>query len=238
VVALDWKWLFIYPDYGIATVNEMAAPVNEPIDFQITASSVMNAFFVPALAGQIYAMPGMETQLHAVINKPGSYDGFSANYSGAGFSDMHFRFLGLNRGGFEAWVDRARHSEASLSRDAYLVLERPSQREPVRRYAAVASGLYDAIVNMCVAPGTMCLNRMMAIDAHGGAGVAADHMTGHADHDADHQAAGEATGGHEAGNVERGQPPQTHQSVGEANTAATDKSKLLALGAAAAPARD
>src|SRR3546814_10389443 len=87
VVALDWKWLFIYPQYGVATVNELAAPIDTPIKFHITASSVMNSFFIPALAGQIYAMPGMETQLHAVINKPGDYTGFSANYSGAGFSD-------------------------------------------------------------------------------------------------------------------------------------------------------
>ena len=75
VVALDWKWLFIYPEYGIATVNELAAPVDRPIHFRITSSSVMNSFYIPALAGQIYAMPGMETQLHAVINKPGDYRG-------------------------------------------------------------------------------------------------------------------------------------------------------------------
>lgn len=94
VVALDWKWLFIYPDEGIATVNELAAPVDRPINFRITASSVMNSFYIPALAGQIYAMPGMETKLHAVINRPGVYKGFSANYSGAGFSGMHFAFHG------------------------------------------------------------------------------------------------------------------------------------------------
>ena len=79
-VALDWKWLFIYPEHGIATVNELAAPVDAPIKFQITSSSVMNAFYVPALAGMIYAMPGMETKLHAVINEAGDYDGFSSNY--------------------------------------------------------------------------------------------------------------------------------------------------------------
>src|SRR5262249_44181309 len=100
VVALDWKWLFIYPDYGIATVNELAAPVDRPIDFHITASSVMNSFYIPALAGQIYAMPGMETSLHAVINKEGTYRGFSANYSGAGFSGMRFAFEGLTNDGF------------------------------------------------------------------------------------------------------------------------------------------
>ena len=79
VVALDWKWLFIYPEYGIATVNELAAPVDRPIRFRITASSVMNAFYVPDLAGMIYAMPSMETKLHAGINKKGNYAGFSSN---------------------------------------------------------------------------------------------------------------------------------------------------------------
>src|SRR5260370_5855865 len=95
VVALDWKWLFIYPDYGIATVNDLAAPVNRPIQFRITASSVMNSFYIPALAGQIYAMPAMQTQLNAVINKAGVYQGFSANYSGAAFSAMRFAFHGV-----------------------------------------------------------------------------------------------------------------------------------------------
>ncbi|KZX82750.1 cytochrome ubiquinol oxidase subunit II, partial [Alcanivorax sp. HI0013] len=83
VVALDWKWLFIYPEQGIATVNELAAPVDHPIRFKITASTMMNSFFIPAMAGQIYAMAGMETKLHGVINEPGVYQGFSANYSGA-----------------------------------------------------------------------------------------------------------------------------------------------------------
>ena len=86
VVALDWKWLFIYPEQGIATVNELAAPVDGRSSSRSPSSNVMNSFYIPALAGQIYAMPGMETKLHAVINKAGDYDGFSANYSGAGFS--------------------------------------------------------------------------------------------------------------------------------------------------------
>ena len=108
VVALDWKWLFIYPDQNIAVVNELAAPVDTPIRFKITASSVMNSFFVPALAGQIYAMPSMATSLHAVINRPGEYAGFSANYSGAGFSGMHFKFLGMSATDFDRWVQKAK----------------------------------------------------------------------------------------------------------------------------------
>ncbi len=164
VVALDWKWLFIYPEQGIAVVNEVAAPVDRPIRFLITASSVMNSFFVPALAGQIYAMPGMETQLHAVINHPGVYQGFSANYSGAGFSSMKFDFRGLAAPDFDAWVQQAKLAGATLGRDTYLALEKPSDREPVRRYASFAPGLYEAIVNRCVAPGTMCIRQMMALD--------------------------------------------------------------------------
>ncbi|AGH49546.1 cytochrome o ubiquinol oxidase subunit II [Sphingomonas sp. MM-1] len=170
VVALDWKWLFIYPEYGIATVNELAAPVDRPINFRITSSSVMNSFYIPALAGQIYAMPGMETKLHAVLNKAGNYEGFSANYSGAGFSGMRFRFHGLDDAGFAAWVAKARAEKDRLDRKAYLELERPSENVPVRRFAAVDADLYDAVVNMCVEPGKMCMSEMMAIDAKGGLG--------------------------------------------------------------------
>ena len=114
VVALDWKWLFFYPQYGIATVNELAAPVDRPIEFSITSSSVMNSFFIPALAGQIYAMPAMETKLHAVINKPGVFDGFSANYSGPGFSGMHFKFHGVDEANFEKWIAKAKDQGKTL----------------------------------------------------------------------------------------------------------------------------
>jgi len=151
VVALDWKWLFIYPEQGIATVNEVAAPVDVPIEFRITSSSVMNSFFIPALAGQIYAMPGMQTELNAVINHAGEYAGFSANYSGAGFSGMHFKFHGMSRTDFGRWVQAARADDGSLDRDTYLKLAQPSEREPVHRYSSVSSGLYDAILKQCVA---------------------------------------------------------------------------------------
>ncbi|HET9643432.1 MAG TPA: ubiquinol oxidase subunit II [Burkholderiaceae bacterium] len=170
VVALDWKWLFLYPEQGIATVNEVAAPVDRPIEFRITSSTVMNSFYVPALAGQIYAMPGMQTQLHAVINREGTYQGFSANYSGAGFSGMHFSFLGLPQQDFDRWVERTRSGGDKLDRDAYLKLEQPSEREPVRRYATVDTALFGAILDRCVERGKMCMHQMMAIDAAGGLG--------------------------------------------------------------------
>lgn len=173
VVALDWKWLFILPDYGVATVNELAAPVDRPINFRITASSVMNSFYIPALAGQIYAMPAMQTQLRAVINKPGVYEGFSANYSGAGFSGMRFAFLGVDDAGFDKWIADAKASGATLDRTTYLQLEKPSENDPVRRYSGVDASLFKAILNLCVTPGKMCMSDMAAIDAKGGLGLAA-----------------------------------------------------------------
>lgn len=170
VVALDWKWLFIYPEQGIATVNELAAPVNRPIRFRMTSSTVMNSLFIPALAGQIYAMPGMQTQLHAVINEPGVYEGFSANYSGGGFSQMRFKFHGVSEADFEAWVSQAKQSGAVLDRAAYLQLERPSIADPVKRFGGVERELFTAAVNRCVDAGRMCMGEMMAIDAAGGGG--------------------------------------------------------------------
>ena len=172
VVALDWKWLFIYPEQGVASVNELVAPVDRPITFRISASSVMNSFYIPALAGQIYAMPGMESKLHAVINEAGTYRGFSANYSGAGFSGMHFAFKGVTQADFDKWVASTKAGGGELTREGYLVLERPSQNVPVQHFAKVDPELFDAIVNLCVEPGKMCMADMMAIDAKGGLGMA------------------------------------------------------------------
>jgi cytochrome o ubiquinol oxidase subunit 2 len=171
VVALDWKWLFIYPEQGIATVNELAAPVDRPLRFKLTASNVMNTFYVPALAGMIYTMPGMETTLNAVINHTGQYDGLSAHYSGAGFSGMRFKFHGLSDGDFTQWVEDNRARGEPLSRAAYLQLEQPSTREPVRRYARVDDGLYGAILNRCADSNKMCMHQIAAIDAMGGLGI-------------------------------------------------------------------
>ena len=171
VVALDWKGLFIYPEQGIATVNDLAAPVGRPIRFRITASSVMNAFYVPTLAGMIYAMPSMRTELNAVANSPVDSRGFSANYSGAGFSQMFFRFRALPDADFDSWVAEAKASGDHLTRAAYLELEQPSQNVPVRRFSDIDPTLFDAILNLCVEPGKMCMSDMMAIDAKGGLGM-------------------------------------------------------------------
>ena len=168
VVAMDWKWLFFLPEQGIATVNELAAPVDRPIRFKLTATSTMNAFYVPDLAGMIYAMPGMETQLNAVINKEGVFHGLASHYSGAGFAGMTFKFHGLSNEGFDAWVAKAKAEGQPLTRDAYLDLAKPSERDPVKRFSSVEDGLYSKVLNRCVEDGKMCMHHMMAIDAAGG----------------------------------------------------------------------
>jgi cytochrome o ubiquinol oxidase subunit 2 len=173
VVALDWKWLFIYPGYGIATVNDVAAPVDHPIRFHLTSQSVMNAFYVPALAGMIYAMPSMESRLNAVINVPGDYEGFSSNYSGAGFSNMRFRFQGLSRADFDVWIAKARlNGEPVLDRERYLELAEPSSSVPPIYFGDVDPDLFRRIVNRCVQEGRLCIDQMMALDAQGGTGLA------------------------------------------------------------------
>jgi cytochrome o ubiquinol oxidase subunit 2 len=166
VVALDWKWLFIYPEQGIATVNQLVTPVDVPVRFKITASSVMNSFFIPAMAGQIYAMPGMETTLNAVMNKPGTYEGFSANFSGAGFSQMHFKYNAVPAGDFDAWVAKTKAGASPLNRPDYLALEKPSIAHPVTMYSSVDPELYGKILNLCVADGAACVNQTMAADTH------------------------------------------------------------------------
>ena len=169
VVSLDWKWLFLYPEQGIATVNQLVVPVNRPIQFKMTSSSVMNTFYVPAMAGMIYTMPGMETQLHAVLNKTGTFEGMSANYSGAGFSYMHFPTRSVSDAQFGEWVESIRRQPDRLSTDRYLELEKPSERVPAMGFNAVQPGLWDKILGMCVKPGTPCMQDAMAKDMHRGA---------------------------------------------------------------------
>ncbi|RZA16629.1 MAG: ubiquinol oxidase subunit II, partial [Lysobacteraceae bacterium] len=158
VVALDWKWLFIYPEQGIATVNELAAPVDRPIRFKLTSATVMNAFYVPDLAGMIYTMPGMQTELNAVINKPGEYRGFSANYSGAGFSHMRFDYKATSVADFDAWVAKTKAGGGALNRINYLELAKPSEKHPVEMFGAVDPELYSKILNLCVVEGQPCMH--------------------------------------------------------------------------------
>ena len=183
VVSLDWKWLFFYPQYGIATVNELAAPIDTPIHFKLTSTETMNSFFVPSLAGQIYSMPGMQTVLNAVINKPGDFDGFSSNYSGEGFTDMRFRFHGMSQRDFSQWVAKVRASGGDLDTRTFDRLNQPSRAEPVHYYARFDADLYHRILNRCVDPGQMCMDKMMRMDARGGhamrANATGDAMPGH-----------------------------------------------------------
>lgn len=172
VVAMDWKWLFIYPEQGIATVNELAVPVNRPVEFTLTSTSVMNAFYIPAMAGMIYAMPGMQTKLHGVFNNAGEYKGIASHYSGHGFSGMHFKTFATDQAGFDAFVDKARAEGATLDRARYLQLEAPSENVPPMRFAEVDPTLFQRVVNMCVPEGKMCMAEMMAIDRQGGGGLA------------------------------------------------------------------
>ncbi|MFD1105587.1 ubiquinol oxidase subunit II [Sphingobium olei] len=177
VVALDWKWLFIYPELGIATVNELAVPTNVPVRFDITASTVMNSFYVPELAGQIYAMPGMKTQLNAVANRPASGKGLSANYSGAGFTHMRFNYQAMDRAGFDKWVALVRASKVPLDRTLYLSLAKPSEKAPVAYFTAADPKLFDAVVNLCPRPGQRCMGELMHVDMMGGAGKESAHDT-------------------------------------------------------------
>ena len=195
VVALDWKWLFVYPELGVASLNEMAAPTNVPISFRITSSSVWNTFSVPALAGMIYAMPGMETQLQAVMNKEGEFTGLSGHYSGSGFSRMTFTFRSLSQQGFDEWVAKAKASGTPLDRAAYLKLDKPSEAEPVRYFGSVENGLYAAALGLCVQPGRMCVGEMHHIDATGGAGRESEANRKRLDYDRRHLESGDEPAG-------------------------------------------
>lgn len=172
VVSLDWKWLFIYREAGIATVNELALPLDRPVSFKLTSSTVMNAFYIPAMAGMIYTMPAMETQLNAVMNHEGVYDGFSSHYSGAGFSGMRFKAHALPEAAFEDWVAKVKAAPDVLDRPRYLELEQASENEPPAYFGSVDPELYRRVVNMCVQEGRMCMNEMMALDAEGGTDLA------------------------------------------------------------------
>ncbi|MFF7707135.1 ubiquinol oxidase subunit II [Pseudomonas sp. NPDC007930] len=147
VVSLDWKWLFIYPEQGIATVNKIVFPANTPVNFRITSDSVMNSFFIPALGGQIYAMAGMTTQLHLIANENGTFDGISANYSGAGFTGMKFKATATSQADFDSWVNEVKGSSKTLDAATYDALLKPSENNPVEQYASFAPNLFQTIVD-------------------------------------------------------------------------------------------
>jgi cytochrome o ubiquinol oxidase subunit 2 len=146
VVSLDWKWLFIYPEQGIASVNHLTVPAATPISFELTSSGVMNSFFVPQLGSQIYTMSGMMTRLQLQADHPGTYPGLSANFSGEGFADMRFKVDAVPTGQFAQWVTAARNSGPALDAASYADLAKPSRAVAPFTYRSVASGLFNAIL--------------------------------------------------------------------------------------------
>ena len=148
VVSLDWKWLFIYPEQGIATVNQLTVPAGTPVHFELTSSGVMNSFFVPQLGSMIYTMPGMVTQLYLQADRPGSYRGLSANFSGEGFSDMRFTVNAVGSEDFSRWVDSVRSAGPVLDAQVYSDLAKPSVAVAPSTFRAVAPDLFNGISRM------------------------------------------------------------------------------------------
>jgi cytochrome o ubiquinol oxidase subunit II len=147
VVSLDWKWLFIYPEQHIATVNEIQFPAGTPVNFKITSDTVMNVFFIPQLGSQIYAMAGMQTQVNLIADQPGVFDGLSTNFSGAGFPDMTFTATATSQAGFDAWVAKVKASGNRLGLDNYADLAKPSSKDPVKYFANVEPVLFTAVLD-------------------------------------------------------------------------------------------
>ncbi len=145
-VALEWKWLFIYPEQRIATVNFIQFPENVPLDFEITADAPMNSFWIPQLGGQIYAMPAMRTKLHLIANEKGSYRGCSSNISGKGFAGMVFTAKATTQEEFEAWISSVKNASLSLDAATYEKLAKPSEYNPMQEYILEKADLFDSII--------------------------------------------------------------------------------------------
>ena len=174
VISLDWKWLFIYPDQQVASVNRLELPINTPVNFELTSDSVMNSFWVPALGGQIYTMPGMSTQLHLMADKLGSYNGSSANISGNGFAGMTFTAVSATGEDFSRWVSSAKNSDSRLDANVYQRLAEPSHDNQVSYYSSPQSGLFDDVVMKYMMPdmaGSLPPSNMMMPGMSGMAGM-------------------------------------------------------------------
>jgi cytochrome o ubiquinol oxidase subunit 2 len=153
VVSLDWKWLFIYPQQGIATVNQLVMPAGMPVHFSITSASVFNVFFVPRLGSMIYAMPGMVSQLHLQADQPGQLWGTSAQFSGDGFSDMQFEVKSVPASEFGTWTESVRKTGPALDRAAYENLLQQSERLPATSYRSIEPGLFEDVATQKIPPG-------------------------------------------------------------------------------------
>jgi cytochrome o ubiquinol oxidase subunit 2 len=146
VISMEWKWLFIYEDKGVATLNYMNIPEGTPIELTITSDAPMNSLWIPALAGQVYAMTGMSTKLHLVANSTGTYRGSSANISGEGFADMNFKVNSLSENDFNAWLKTSANSKDLLTTDAYNKLSKQSHNNPETTYALMNATLYNEVI--------------------------------------------------------------------------------------------
>ena len=153
VVSLDWKWLFIYPEQGIASVNEVVVPAATPVHFSITSASVMNMFFVPQLGSMIAAMNGMVTQLHLQADQPGDYHGLSTQYSGAGFAGMNFLMRAVPQDAFTRWVTAAKANGPALDRAGYAQLAQQSQDVKPFTYRTIEPDVFRAVASREIAPG-------------------------------------------------------------------------------------
>ena len=146
VVAQEWKWLFIYPEQGIAVVNQLAFPSGRPLSLRITSDTAMSSFYIPALGGQIYAMAGMETRLNLLADAPGTFTGRNTQYTGAGFPEQHFKAIATTPAEFDAWVAKARQVPAKLDAAAYAALAARSKGHPVTFYSAFEPNLFQSII--------------------------------------------------------------------------------------------
>ncbi|MGA3005052.1 MAG: ubiquinol oxidase subunit II [Acetobacteraceae bacterium] len=153
VVSLDWKWLFIYPNLGVASVNQLVVPAGVPIHFSLTSASVMSAFFIPRLGSMIYTMNGMRTQLNLVADAPGTFLGLASHFSGDGFSDMHFDVRAVPAQQFTAWIEATRSTGPSLDPTSYAALERQSMNTKPFTFRAIDPDLFNAIVAQKLPPG-------------------------------------------------------------------------------------
>jgi cytochrome o ubiquinol oxidase subunit 2 len=153
VVALNWKWLFIYPDEEVAAVNQLVVPVGVPVHFRLTSSGVMNSFFVPQLGSQIYTMAGMTSQLYLQADRAGAYNGLSAQYSGDGFADMRFVVRAVPANDYAKWITDTKTGGPTLDKAAYADLAKPSKDVKPATYKSVKPGLFDTIVNEFAASG-------------------------------------------------------------------------------------
>jgi cytochrome o ubiquinol oxidase subunit 2 len=151
VVSMDWKWLFIYPDLGIASVNELALPVGVPVNFKLTSATVMNSFFIPSVGGQIYTMAGMQTSLSLQVADAGTYEGLSAQFSGDGFSDMHFPVLATDQAGFEAWVAKVKSGSKSLNQGEYARLANAHMTSGIEHFSSVGNDIFGFAMRQSVA---------------------------------------------------------------------------------------